>query len=339
MASEKYSAQPLGVLLANTGTPEEATPRAVKRYLAKFLMDPRIRPMNRVAWWFILHLFILPKRSKASAAKYERIWTEDGSPLLVNQEMLTAGLQAYYRRTGQNVIVAQGYSYSNPSIQAGMKELIEKGCNRIIVLPLYPQSAYCTVGSIRDGVDKAVKKLRFKGRLEFIDNYSEDPIYIKALASSIINAGFDPEGNDRLLFSYHSIPLTDIEAGDTYELQTGSSSLHIASELGLDRKRWTISYQSRFDKGRDWLQPFTKDVINRWARAGEGRVFVVCPNFAVDCLETLYDVDIELRELYAANMRDLGEACCDDDYVFVPCLNKSKAHLRVLTHVLEPYVS
>lgn len=339
MASAKYSVQPLGVLLANTGTPEAPTPRAVKKYLSKFLMDPRICPMNRLAWWFLLHLVILPKRSKASAEKYEQIWTEDGSPLLLYQDMLTAGLQAYYRRTGQNVVVSQGYSYSTPSIQAGLKELVEKGCNRIIVLPLYPQSAYCTTGAIRDGVDRAAKKIRFKGRLEFVDNYSEDPIYIKAIASSIINAGFDPEGNDRLLFSYHSIPLVDIEAGDTYELQTGSSSLHIASELGLDRKRWTISYQSRFDKGRDWLQPFSKDVIDRWTRAGEGRIFVVCPNFAVDCLETLYDVDIELRAMHASGMRDLGQPVYDDDYVYVPCLNKSKAHLRVLTHVLEPYVS
>lgn len=337
MAEGKYSAQPLGILLANTGTPEAPTPRAVKKYLSRFLMDPRIAPMNRVIWWFILHFAILPKRSKASAAKYAKIWTAQGSPFAINHERIAAGLQEYYRRMGESAEVAYGMSYSQPSIQAAFKDLEARGCRRIVVLPLYPQSAYCTTGSIEDSVAKAVKKLRFKGRVDVVSNYSNDPIYIRAIASSILNAGFDVEGNDRLLFSYHSIPLNDIDAGDTYELQTGSSSLHIASELGLDRKRWTIAYQCRFDKGRDWLQPFSKDVLKRWARAGEGRVFVVCPNFAVDCLETLYDVEHELRGVFASQRRDCGEDYHRDDFVYVPCLNKSKAHLRVLTHVLEPY--
>lgn len=337
MANGKYNAQPIGILLANTGTPAAPTPKAVKKYLAKFLMDPRIVPMNRFAWWFILHFAILPKRAKASAEKYEKIWTPQGSPFQINHERLASGLQDYYRRIGENAVVACGMSYSEPSITAALKKLAEKGCGRIVVLPLYPQSAFCTTGSIEDSVARVAKKLRLKGKVEVITDYSDDSVYVKAIASSILNAGFDPDSDDRLLFSFHSIPLNDIDAGDTYELQTGSSSLHIASELGLDRKRWTIAYQCRFDKGRDWLQPFSKDVLKRWARAGEGRVFVVCPNFAVDCLETLYDVEYELRAVFAGQRRDCGESYRRDDFVYVPCLNKSKAHLRVLTHVLEPY--
>lgn len=338
MAKHIQATGPVGVLLANTGTPDEPTPRAIKKYLSKFLMDKRIAPMNRYAWWCILHFCILPKRGKASAAKYQRIWTEEGSPFLINHKRLTKGLQDYYHRTDQNVVVACGFSYSEPSIGKALKQLASEGCSRIVVLPLYPQSAYCTTGSVKDSVERALKKVRFNGQLDIIDNYFENPTFVKAIAASIVNAGFEVDGNDRLLFSYHSIPLNDIDAGDTYELQTGTSSLLIAGELGLDRKRWTIGYQCRFDKGRDWLQPFTPEILRRWARAGEGRVFVVCPNFSVDCLETLYDVVHEQKAIFLQASRDGGGRYKASDFVYVPCLNRSKAHLRVLTEVLDDYV-
>lgn len=338
MAKHKQVGNKVGVLLANTGTPDEPTPRAIKKYLSKFLMDKRIAPMNRFAWWCILHFFILPKRGKASAAKYQRIWTEDGSPFLLHHRRLTKGLQDYYHNTDQDVLVACGFNYSEPSIGKAMKKLVSEGCSRIVVLPLYPQSAYCTTASVKDSVERATKTLRYSGKVDVIENYFENPTFVKAIAASILNAGFEPDSSDRLLFSFHSIPLNDIDAGDTYELQTGTSSLLIAGELGLERKRWTIGYQCRFDKGRDWLQPFTPEILRRWARAGEGRVFVVCPNFAVDCLETLYDVVYEQKATFLQASRDAGQPYKASDFVYVPCLNRSKAHLRVLTEVLDEYI-
>ena len=386
--SKKKAAAPrkVGVIIANTGTPEAPTRKAVKKYLSQFLMDPRICPMPRPVWWTLLHAHILGKRSRASAEKYEKIWTEEGSPLIAITTSLERGLNEYYADRGLPVMVRAGMSYGKPQIKRVVKELKEAGCTELVVLPMYPQSAFSTTGSVSDGVEKAVRRARFKGDVCLIDGYGEDATYVRAVAASIRNAGFSEESGDRLLFSFHSIPLKDIEAGDTYELQTGATSLAVAGELGLDRRAWTISYQSRFDKGRTWLSPFTRPTLERLAQAAEpgSRLFMVCPNFSVDCLETLYDVPYELEPLYRAALAGLevnaseepgalentGKAAsrCDeahadlaathrreraaDDFrrgahrqrsedeafIYVPCLNRSRAHLKVLTHILAPYV-
>ena len=308
-----------GVLLVNTGTPAVPKPRAVRKYLAKFLMDKRIAPMNRAGWWFVLHLFILPKRGRASAEKYQKIWTDEGSPFTI-------------------VAVRCAMSYSDPSVLDCVRELKGAGCTRLIVLPLYPQSAYSTTGSVSDSVERALKKARWDVPCDFVDNYHDDPTYIRAIAASIEHAGFKVDSDDKVLFSYHSIPLVDIEAGDTYELQTGATSLQVASELGIDRNRWTIGYQCRFDKGREWLSPYTRDVLTRWAETGVGRVFFICPNFAVDCLETLYDIDHELKPFYFDQIKQAGRTPGEESFTYVPCLDRSRAHLRVLSDVLRPHI-
>lgn len=379
----------VGVIIANTGTPAAPTPKAVKKYLAQFLMDPRICPMPRPVWWMLLHTVILRKRSRASAEKYRAIWTVSGSPMAVAYEGLQRGLSDYYAELGLSVEVRSAMSYGEPSLKQAIRELQEARCERLVVLPMYPQSALSTTSSVADGVARAVRRARWKGAVDFIDDYSEHPVYVAAIAASVRNAGFSEERGDRLLFSYHSIPLKDIEAGDTYELQTGATSLAVAGELGLDRRSWTISYQSRFDKGRTWLSPFTRPTLVRLAQAAEpgSRLFVVCPNFAVDCLETLYDVPNELEPIYRAALageivdadeepgalentgrsaarcdahleahRDVARTVRmkrsaddfrrgahrqpgdDEPFVYVPCLNKSKAHLKVLASVLAPYV-
>ena len=374
--SRKQAAAPrkVGVIIANTGTPEAPTKKAVKKYLSQFLMDPRICPMPRPVWWMLLHAHILGKRSRASAEKYQKIWTEEGSPLVAITASLERGLNDYYAERGLPVAVRAGMSYGKPSLKQAVKELKEGGCTELVVLPMYPQSAFSTTGSVSDGMAKAVRRARFKGDVRLLDGYGEDPTYVRAVAASIRNAGFSEEAGDRLLFSFHSIPLKDIEAGDTYELQTGATSLAVAGELGLDRRSWTISYQSRFDKGRTWLSPFTRPTLERLAQAAEpeSRLFMVCPNFSVDCLETLYDVPYELEPLYRAVLDGLevnaaeepgalentGKAASrrrqraaddfrrgahrqrsdDEAFIYVPCLNRSKAHLKVLTAVLAPYV-
>lgn len=332
------AAQRCGVLLVNTGTPAAPRPRAVRKYLARFLMDRRIAPMNRVGWWFVLHLIILPKRGRASARKYRAIWTEEGSPFTVAHAKLAGGLEAELRRAGADAVVRCGMSYSAPTVDDALRELEEAGCTRLVVLPLYPQSAYSTTGSASDGVRRALGRMRWDVPYCLVDDYHDNPTYIKALAASLRHAGFDEDSDDRVLFSFHSIPLKDIEAGDAYELQSGASSLQIAGELGLERTRWTIGYQCRFDKGREWLAPFTRDVLARWAEAGVGRVFLVCPNFAVDCLETLYDVEYELKPFYFDKIRSAGREPSEGDFVYVPCLDRSRAHLKVLVDVLGPYL-
>lgn len=328
-----------GILLANVGSPAEPTPRAVRKYLTEFLSDKRIVPMNRFAWWFMLRTSILPKRSRISAAKYQEVWEAEGSPLLVAHEKIAKGLEAALRNEGfDNVVVVNGMSFGEPSLATGLAALEEAGCQNVLVLPLYPQSAYSTTGSVYDRVESAMHKLKWDVPCHLIDNYHDHATYTGAIAASLKHAGFDPERNDKVLFSFHSIPHKDIEAGDTYELQCGASSLQIANNLGIDRKQWTIGYQSRFDNNRDWLSPFTTEVIDRWAEADIDRIFFVCPGFSVDCLETLYDIEHELKPYYLQARMDFGRPSAPLQFVYVPCLDRTKAHIKVLQKVLHPYL-
>ncbi len=371
--SEASSSERIGVLLVNTGTPADPSPQAVREYLGRFLTHPHIRPMNRVLWWILLHTRILRVRSSRSSAKYETLWKSDGFPFNRIHESIAEGLGAYYRDHDMDVVVRHAMSFGDPTIEQAIRELDEQGCTRLVVLPLYPQSAYSTEGVAADGVSQAVDSVSWDKPVDIVENYYDDPLYIRAVAASVLHAGFDPSSDDRLFLSYHSIPLADIEAGDTYELQVDATSLAIADELDLDRNRWTIGYQSRFDQARTWLSPFTRSTLLSWAESDSpARVFIVCPNFAVDSLETTYEICrviipeyADRRQAWARGERDFdddddpdassddvcgGDAPVagkhardqveydDDKLVYVPCLNKSKAHLKVLAHVLEPYV-
>lgn len=327
----------VGVLIANTGTPASPAPRDVRRYLGKFLMDPRIRPMNKVGWWLILHLCILPKRGRVSGAKYAKIWTPEGSPFDVEHAKLRRLLEEELASAGADVRVAVGQSYGAPSISDAVASLREAGCERLVVLPLYPQSAYSTTMSVSDSVNAALGAQGWNVPLTLVERYGKDPVYLDAIANNIREAGFGQQPGDRLLFNYHSIPLVDIEAGDTYEVQTGSTALGIAGRLGLERNQWTVGYNCQFDKGREWLQPFSRGILARWAHAGAGRVFMVCPNFAVDCLETLYDIDYELRPYYCQQLADAGKVLAGNELVYVPCLNGTRAHAKALAHALASY--
>ncbi len=327
-----------GIVLANTGTPADPTPKAVRSYLSKFLMDKRIAPMNRLVWWFVLHCAILPKRSSSSAEKYRRIWTEEGSPFALAHAKLVYALERALCDEGYDAHVVCAMSYSKPSMKQALRTLQKQGCTDLVVVPLYPQSAYSTTGSTHDAFQRALRRVRWKGSQRFIDNYSGNATYARAIAAMIRHAGFDPDSDDRLLFSYHSIPVKDVEDGDTYELQTGATSLQIAGELGIERTRWTIGYQCRFDAGRQWLAPTSEEVMERWAESGARRVFVVCPGFAVDCLETLLDVNIDLRRYYFDSIARLGGDATERVFVYVPCLDKTKAHIKVLRDIVVPYL-
>ena len=322
------------IVLANAGTPESLSTKNVRSFIRRYLSDKRIRPINPILWFFILNICILPKRVAVSAGKYEKIWTDMGSPLAVATEKLQQALQESFSEDGFSCDVHIGYSYSFPYLHKILKRIKKDGSEKVVVLPMYPQTAHCTTYSIIDAVHKIFKSSSDRKKIKFINNYYKNEVYAKAVAASIINAGFKLDSNDKLLFSFHSIPIKDIEAGDKYELQASSSCLLIADELGLEKRRWKLSFHSRFDKEREWLSPFTKDTLLTWAATGEGRTFVACPGFAVDNLETLYDVGIDYRSAFenecAKNKRDSK----DSEFIYVPCLGSSKAHLKVLKSVL-----
>ena len=332
------SPERIGVLIANTGSPKSPAPRDVRAYLGRFLMDARIRPMNKQAWWLILHLCILPKRGRVSGAKYGKIWTPQGSPFDVEHAKLRGLLEGELRDAGFDARVAVGQSYGFPTIAEAVGKLRNAGCTRLIALPLYPQSAFSTTLSVKDSVEAALAACGWSVPWSLVESYGKDPVYLDAIAACVRAAGFGDQPGDRLLFNYHSIPLVDIEAGDTYEVQTGATALAIASRLGLERTQWTVGYNCQFDKGREWLQPFTRSILERWAHAKPGRVFMVCPNFAVDCLETLYDIDYELRPYYREQLADAGKVLAGNELVYVPCLNGTTAHAAALAHVLASFI-
>lgn len=327
-----------GILLVNTGTPAKPNPHEVRKYLSQFLMDRHIVPMNPALWWVILHLFVLPQRGRASAAKYEKIWTEDGSPFALAHENLESRLNELLRQEHIPAMVRCAMNYGEPSVCRCLQEMKDAECTHVVVLPLYPQSAYSTTGSVCDTVARAFKRIHWDVAYDIIDNYHENTAYISAIVHSIKDAGFNVDSDDVILFSYHSIPFVDINAGDTYPEQVKISSAQIAQELGIDRFRWTIGFHSRFDKEREWLSPFTHDIIMRWAQGGGKRVFLLCPNFAVDCLETLYDITYELEPLYLDYANVAERVSGKDNFVYVPCLNATDTHCRVLLSVLQPYI-
>ncbi len=331
--------QRLGILLANTGSPSSPDPDDVRSYLGKFLSDPRIRPMNMVGWWLILHLFIFPKRGVSSGAKYAKIWTDEGSPFDIEHRKLARLLETELSEAGFDAKVELGMSYGLPFIEDGLTALRKEGCTKIVVLPLYPQSAYSTTYAVSDQVKKAMKRIKWDIEYSLVDTYSANATYLTAIAQTISDSDFNANAGDKLLFNYHSVPMQDIEAGDTYQQQVDATSSTVACALGLADNQWATGYNCQFDKGREWLHPFSREILKRWAsEAKGGRVFMICPNFATDCLETLYDIDYELVPFYEEELKAAGNNLEGRSFEYIPCLNGTDIHAKVLRSVLSPYI-
>ena len=327
------------VIIANTGTPDEPTPEAVGVYLRQFLSHPRICPMNPLVWKFILNCFILPKRRVASAAKYQTIWTAEGSQFLNDHLALAQKLTERYRASGEDIEVAVAMSFGNPSIPDVMGRLHEEGFEQLFVLPLYPQNAFSQAGIVADDTAACAARTGWAGRYQMVGDYSANELYLHAIADAVRDAGFDAAAGDHLLMSYHSIPVVDVQNGDTYSDTTKATSSRVAELLGLERDQWSISYQCRFDKERDWLTPFIHSVLADLAEKGVGgRLFVVCPNFSVDCLETYYDIGHEVMPEWAELLEKNGGSVERTPLVYVPCLNATDAHADVIMDVLAPQV-
>lgn len=311
-----------GIIIANTGTPAAPTPDAVRSYLSEFLSDPRICPINPAAWKLILHAFILPRRSRTSAAKYQRIWTEQGSPLLANMALLASKLEAGMGDAPVRVAM----SYGSPSMTEALRELRAAGCSQLTVIPLYPQGAFSTTKVIEDKLQGALDRLGWSPDLAFVEGYCDHDLYLDAIADSVRDAGF--ADGDALLVTFHSIPMKDVNAGDSYADQAKATAQAVADRLELSPDRWRVGFQSRFDS-RAWVGPFTAEVLGQ-LHVGDGRLFVVAPNFAIDCLETFYDIDEVMRREWVEGTGGKRP----DAFVYVPCLNDSDAHVRLLSALI-----
>lgn len=321
----------LGVLLVNLGTPAAPTASAVRRYLAEFLWDPRVIEVPRPIWWLILHGFILRFRPSRSAAAYKKIWTDDGSPLLLHSAELTenVGQQLRTRLSGRTKTVL-GMSYGSPSIPDALEELYAAGVRRIVVLPLYPQYSGTTTGSVFDAVTTALQKRRWVPELRFISHYHDATGYIDAIATDI-RTFWDASGRgDKLLFSFHGVPKQTLEDGDPYHCHCQKTARLVAEKLQLADDEWMLTFQSRVGRA-EWLRPYTDETIAALGAKQLGRVDVVCPGFAVDCLETLEEIAMQNAELFVHSG--------GGELKYIPALNAGDDHVAFLSRLLETHVA
>ena len=317
----------IGVLMVNLGTPEAPTSKAVRPYLRQFLSDPRVIEWPRWLWLPLLEAIILRVRPRRSARLYAEIWSEEGSPLLtISQEIANELEKALVGHSETPVKVTLAMRYGQPSIAAGLEELRRAKAKRILILPLYPQYSATTVGTIFDAVFDTLKQWRWVPEIRTINQYHEHPLYIEAIANSIRRYWSENGRGNRLLLSFHGIPISYSQKGDPYRSQCRQSARLITRALEANEEEVFFTFQSRFGP-EDWLQPYTDETLIAWAQEGIGRVDTICPGFATDCLETLQEMGMENRDLYL----EAG----GKEYAYIPALNAAPEHIRLLADLVR----
>jgi len=321
-AFEHGSAARDGVLLVNLGTPTAPTASAVRRYLAEFLSDPRVVEIPRALWLPILYGVILLARPARSARKYAEIWTAEGSPLAVHtarQAALLAGAFA----TGAP-LVEHAMRYGEPGIGGALDRLRVAGCDRILVVPLYPQYAASTTASTLDAVCAWLAGARNTPEVRFVKHFHDHPAYVAALAALVRRHWERHSRGDRLVMSFHGLPRFALERGDPYHCECQATARLLAEALQLGDKECVVTFQSRFGRA-EWLQPYTEPTLVALARAGVRRVDVVCPGFVSDCLETLEEIGIGGRAAFLASG--------GGEFRLIPCLNESPEWIAALATI------
>jgi ferrochelatase len=317
-----------GVLIINLGTPDSTNWWDIRKYLKEFLSDRRVIEVNPIIWQVILHLFILTFRPSKTAHAYKKIWRQETneSPLLYFTKNQANKLR---ERIGNNeVIVDFAMRYGNPSINSCLKKLKDKGCENIIILPLYPQYAAATTATVCDEVYRSLMKMRWQPSLQIIPHYESDPIYVNALVKSIekkINEiTWKP---DLIISSYHGIPKTYFEKGDPYHCYCHKTTRLIKEKFKeIDIQ---TTFQSRFGP-QEWLTPYTDKTLESLPEKGIKNLLVICPGFASDCVETLEEINIQGRESFM----DKG----GKNFELIPCLNDSTDHINLFESLVKKYL-
>jgi len=315
------------VLLSNLGTPDSLDRAAVKRFLKQFLSDRRVVEMPRLPWWLILNGIILPIRSGKTLQAYQRIWTDEGSPLMAYSLRQQSALQ---QKLGSAVPVALAMRYGKPSFKTVVDKLIQSGLERLIVLPLYPQNSATTTATTFYHLAHTLAATRHLPSIHFIDSYYQHPAYIEALADSVQAHWKNFAQQNHLLMSFHGLPQVNVDRGDPYYDQCQKTANLLADQLGLEESHWTLCFQSRFGK-QAWLKPYTSEVLRDLAVNGSKAVDIICPGFSADCLETLDEIEIEYRDLF---IQQGGE-----EFHYIAALNDDDSHIEMMRTLLGPYLS
>jgi ferrochelatase len=318
------------VLLVNLGTPDAPTPSALRRYLAQFLGDPRVVEIPRWIWMIILHGIILRVRPAKSAHKYASIWTPEGSPLKVWTERQAQALQQAMDREQLPVLVRYAMTYGSPSIASQLDALKAEGATRILILPAYPQYSGTTTASVNDAVSRWSQQCRSMPEFRFVNRYHDDPGYIDALAQRIEAHWQTHARGEQLVMSFHGVPQRTLLLGDTYHCECYKTARLLAERLGLSPAQYKVTFQSRFGKAK-WLEPYTEPTVRELARSGVKGIDVVCPGFTSDCLETLEEIAMEVREAF---LTEGGE-----QFDYIPCLNAEPRWIEALASISKQHLS
>ncbi|MCK0097916.1 ferrochelatase [Qipengyuania sp. S6317L1] len=317
----------VGVLLVNLGTPDAPDPSSVKRYLKQFLSDKRVIEIPAIAWQPILRGIILNTRPAKSAEAYSKVWTDRGSPLA---DITSRQAEAIEGQFGENVIVDFAMRYGNPSIEDKLKALTEKGCDRILVAPLYPQYSAATTATVFDEVARVLKEMRWQPALRFLPPYHDEELYLTALADDLTrqlgSLSFKPE---TMLLSFHGMPQRTLEKGDPYHCHCQKTSRLLREKLEV-RPEWSgvkfvTTFQSRFGPAQ-WLEPATDDTLVAEGEKGTKRLVVAAPGFSADCVETLEELALEGRDEF---LEAGGE-----EFAVMDCLNVSGSGVEMLKSMI-----
>jgi protoporphyrin/coproporphyrin ferrochelatase len=314
----------IGVLIVNLGTPDAPDAAAVRRYLKEFLTDPRVIEKDGLFWKLFLNGVILPLRSRRKARDYQSIWNRDKneSPFKTITRSQAEKLAGILEPLGKHVIVDWAMRYASPSIASRLEKLIARGCDRILVIPLYPQYSAATTATVCDEVFRYLMRLRRQPALRILPPYYDDPYYIEVLTSSLkAELRALPYAPDVILLSYHGMPKDYVTKGDPYESQCARTTQLLRAQLGLDETKLMMTFQSRFGRTQ-WLEPYTIATVKALAKKGVKNLVVVTPGFSADCLETLEEIAVDNARVFKRN----GGA----NFAAIPCLNDSEAGMLMI---------
>lgn len=320
----------IGVLIANLGTPDATDYWSMRRYLGEFLSDRRVIDYSPWLWQPLLQLIILTSRPFRSGAAYKSIWNEEAneSPLMTITKQQTAKISAEMKQLyGDQVVVDYCMRYGNPSTPAKVQEMLDAGCHKILFFPLYPQYAGATSATANDKFFQALMTQKWQPTARVVDPYFENPLYIEALAQSVERTYADlDEKPDVLVCSFHGLPKRYLLEGDPYHCQCVKTTRLLKERLGWEDSEIITTFQSKFGP-EEWLQPYTVEEVARLAEGGKKKIAVMAPAFAADCLETLEEINEEIRESF--------EEAGGEQFTYIPCLNDDDAHISALTSVIR----
>jgi len=319
-----------GILVVNLGTPDAPTTGAVRRFLRQFLSDPHVIQYPRLPWWLILNCVILLIRPSRSAAAYRKIWTEQGSPLMLHSVAIANKLREVLASAVNGTVHLElAMSYGEPNIADAVDKLLAQGVSRIVTLPLYPQYSSTTTAAVSDAVKLELEKKKPIPESYFIDSYHDAPGYIDALAASVREFWAQNGRSEKLLLSFHGVPKSTLLNGDPYELQCNETARLLAGKLELDDDECLFSFQSRVGR-EEWLAPCTDETVRALAEQGNKTIDVVCPGFATDCLETLEEIAMQNAEFFA----EAG----GETLRYIPALNARDDHVRFFADLIQQRV-